>query len=137
MASLPATIDAKGLPTNYSVLIDAEGPIDPGAPAIQGRPPIPAGTVGSPMAVDVQVVDLDPATTYHYRFRGRPRKADNHVLGPEGTFTTLPPLAAVPPVVKKRFRLRRGNVKLGKLTRRSKRLKAEGRRACLRRRWSR
>lgn len=126
VATLPATIDAKGLATTYSVLVDTKSPVNPGAPSISGRPPIPVATVGG-QAVAVQAVDLEPATTYHYRFRlySSTEESSKEVLGPEGTFTTLPPLAAIPPTAgKRRFRLRRGNVKVGPLTRRSKRLKA-------------
>ena len=125
VASLPATIEAKGQLTLYSVLIDNKGPINPGAPSMKGRPRIPATAVGG-QGVVVQAVDLEPATTYHYRFllRQISETANNEVLGPEGTFTTLPPLPPVTAVAKKRFKLRRGNVKLGRLTRRSKRLKA-------------
>ena len=95
VASLPATIEAKGQLTRYSVLIDNESPINPGAPSMQGRPRIPATAVGG-QGVVVQAVDLEPATTYHYRFllRQTTETSDNEVLGPEGTFTTLPPPAA-------------------------------------------
>jgi hypothetical protein len=125
VASLPATIEAKGQLTLYSVLIDNKGPINPGAPSMQGRPRIPATAVGG-QSVAVQAVDLEPATTYHYRFllRQMSETATNEVLGPEGTFTTLPPLPPAAAVTKKRFKLRRGNVRLGRLTRRSTRLKA-------------
>jgi hypothetical protein len=125
VASLPETIGMKGQRTTYNVLIDSKGPINPGAPQIQGRPLLPDTAVGS-QAADVQAVDLEPATTYHYRFllHQYTETTSNEVLGPEGTFTTLPPLSAVPTVTKRRFILRRGNVKVGRLTRRSKRLKA-------------
>ncbi len=116
-ATLPATIDPKGGGMEMSVLLDTKQIDDTKTPAI-GLRRIPAGTVGG-QSVNAQVVDLEPATTYHYRFALTQylETKVHQVLGPEGTFTTLPPRVLAQPVAKRRFRLRKGQVRLGPIRR--------------------
>ena len=118
-ASLPATIDPGGVASNYRLLIEAGAPATGASPAVEN-----AATVSgsNPQPALVNVVDLDPATTYHYRFTVEQQSGGANVLGPEGTFTTPPyPVAPIAAVRKKsRFRLRRGQVTIGRLTHRSK-----------------
>ena len=122
-ASLPATIDPGGVATNYRLLIAAGAPATGASAAIEN-----AATVSGPgpQPALANVVDLDPATTYHYRFAVEQQSGGANVLGPEGTFTTPPyPVARPSTPQKARFKLRRENISLGQLTRRSERLKAK------------
>ena len=52
VASLPATIDVKGVATDYSVLIDTKGPINPGAPVDER----PAARYRQPPSADRQSI---------------------------------------------------------------------------------
>jgi hypothetical protein len=122
-ATLPAQIDPKGLPAAYELLVDTASPVPIGFSGLRGNPRFPAGTVG-PQPVSFQLVDLEPSTTYHYRFAVQDTESPyREALGPEGSFTTLPvpPRTAITP--RTHFRLRARNVKLQNLTRRSKRLR--------------
>jgi hypothetical protein len=121
-ASIPVTIDPGGVASSYRLLIAAGTPATGASPAIEN-----AGTVSGPgpQPALANVVDLDPATTYHYRFAVEQQSGGADVLGPEGTFATPPyPTSAVSVLQKARFRLRKGQVRLGRLTRSSERLKA-------------
>jgi hypothetical protein len=122
-ASIPVTIDPGGVSSSYRLLIAAGSPATGASPAIEN-----AGTVSGPgpQRALANIVDLDPATTYNYRFAVEQQSGGADVLGPEGTFATPPyPMIAAEKVIQKaHFRLRRGNVRLGRLTRRSERLKA-------------
>jgi hypothetical protein len=122
-ASIPVTIDPGGVAGSYRLLIAADAPATGASPAIEN-----AGTVSGPgpQPALANIVDLDPATTYHYRFAVEQQSGGADVLGPEGTFATPPyPIAAVNVLQKARFKLRKGQVRLGRLTRRSERLKAK------------
>jgi hypothetical protein len=121
--SLPVTIDPAGVGTLYAALIAKGAPVTGAGPTIFASDVIPATSVG-PQPRAFQAADLEPGTTYNYRIAafhiGEPDS--NVVLGPEGTFTTpaLPVAAVASPTGKKRFRLRRKQVRIGKLTRHSK-----------------
>jgi hypothetical protein len=119
-ASIPATIDPGGVAGNYRLLIAASAPATGASAAIEN-----AATVSGagPQPALANIVDLDPATTYHYRFAVEQQSGGADVLGPEGTFTTPPyPVAPIDAVRKSRFKLRKRNVKVGKLTRSSTKL---------------
>jgi hypothetical protein len=119
-ASLPSTIDPGGVASNYRLLIAAGAPATGASPAIENATTISGP---GPQPAIANVVDLDPATTYHYRFAVEQQSGGADVLGPEGTFTTPPyPVPAMSPVRKSRFRLRRKQVKIGRLGHRSKTL---------------
>jgi hypothetical protein len=126
-ARIAGTIDAGGLEAYFGARIAVNGPVTAGSPFFEGRPVIPS-TAAGPQPIGVQVVDLEPGTTYRYRLAVEQSGAKgNEVLGPEGTFTTPAPpkpvLVAPMPVTKKaHFKLSKKLVSFGKLTRRSKRL---------------
>jgi hypothetical protein len=140
-ALIPVTIDTGGVYTNYFMRIAAGGPVTAASGKIGGRTEIEAGLTG-PQAGRLEVVDLEPSTTYHFRVGAEHGGSDsNEVLGPEGTFTTPPlptppestppgstPAASTPstaapsPTAKPHFRLRKGAIAIGKLRRSSKRL---------------
>jgi hypothetical protein len=118
-ASIPATIDPGGVASNYRLLIEAGASATGASPAVEN-----AATVSGsgPQPALANVVDLDPATTYHYRFAVEQQSGGADVLGPEGTFTTPPyPVAPIAAVRKKsRFKLRKGQVRIGRIGHRSK-----------------
>jgi hypothetical protein len=122
-ASIPVTIDPMGVNTNYRTVIAAGRPVTATEPSIFDPRVIPGSSSG-PQAVVVQVVDLEPATTYHYRIAAEQAAGNsNETLGPEGTFTTPPFPNTVPisgPGRSRFFKLRRRQVKIGKLTHDSK-----------------
>ena len=121
-ASIPVTIDAMGVDTYYKTLVAVGEPVTATEPAIFDPKVIP-GSGSGPRAVVVQVVDLEPATTYHYRIAAEQAAGNgNSTMGPEGTFTTPPFPTRTPVISKARFRLRKGQVKVGKLTRKSRTL---------------
>jgi hypothetical protein len=123
-ASIPVTIDPVGVDTYYRTLIAAGGPVSTTEPSLFHPQAVPGGSAG-PQPVVVQVVDLEPATTYHYRIAAEQNGGNsNETLGPEGTFTT-PPFPSMIPISgpgTSRFKLRKGQVRVGRLTRKSKRL---------------
>ncbi len=131
-ARITGTIDPGGVEVFFGALIAADGPVTGASPFFEGRPAIPF-TAAGPQPVAVQVVDLEPGTTYRYRLTaGQSGAKGNEVLGPEGTFTTPAPpkSAAVPPAAvvvtkKPHFKLSKKLVSFGKLTRSSKRLKVK------------
>jgi hypothetical protein len=114
-ATLPATLDPAAQSATYFALIEPGAPVGESSPAIFAPDTLTAGA--GPQAAEVRVVDLEAATTYHYAFVVEQQGGGSTVLGPEGTFTT-PPY----PTARARFRLRRKLVRVGRLTRRSKRL---------------
>ncbi len=120
-ASIPVTIDPMGFDTSHRALIAVGGPVSTTEPSLFDPRVVPGG--GGPQPVVVQVVDLEPATTYHYRIAAEQNAGNsNETLGPEGTFTT-PGLPRVVPVVSRtRFKLRKGQVRVGTLRRSSKKL---------------
>jgi hypothetical protein len=122
-ASIPVTIDAMGVDTYYRTLVAVGEPVASTEPSLFDPRLVP-GSGSGPRVVVVQLVDLEPATTYHYRIAAEQAAGNsNETLGPEGTFTTPPFPLAVPAVDKKtRFKLRKGQVRVGKLTRKSKKL---------------
>lgn len=113
-ASLPATIDPGSLGAAVALYIE------PGAPVTGNSPRLELGVLNPPGAqpVTAGVVDLEPATTYHYRFSADQQSGGGEVLGPEGTFTTPP----YPGPAKSHFKLKRKMIKVSRLTRRSKTL---------------
>jgi hypothetical protein len=123
-AELPFTIDPAGVSTGYRVLISADQPVKRGGLSYaEGGESIPA-LPGGPTPASAQVVDLDPGHVYHYRVNAYHLVAGGtSVLGPEGTFATPPDAAPLAPISKKRFRLRRGQIKVGPIRRRSKKLR--------------
>jgi hypothetical protein len=133
-ALIPVTIDTGGIYTNYFMRIAATGPVTNASAFIPGRTEIEEGLSG-PQAGRLEVVDLDPSTTYHFRIGAEHSGSDfNEVLGPEGTFTTPPippsptppgstPSVETPPAaVKSHFTLRKGAIAIARLERSSKRL---------------
>ncbi len=119
-ARVPMTIDPEGPSTAYGILLSTGTPVGDGAAFIEADDSTPPGS--DPLALAINVVDLDPATTYHYVVFAR-QSLGNEAHGPEGTFTTPPlavPISGV--AAKKRFKLRRKLIRIGKLTRRSKKL---------------
>ena len=113
-ASIPATIDPGGGRRQLPPADRGRRAGDRGSAAIEN-----AATVSGsgPQPALANVVDLDPATTYHYRFAVEQQSGGADVLGPEGTFTTPPyPVAAARTRVQKaRFKLRKGQIRIGRL----------------------
>jgi hypothetical protein len=126
-ARIGASIDPTGQASDYFALVSTTGPVTSASAFIFGKE-IETG-FSEIHAVGVDVADLAPATTYHYRVGSRHDGTDsNEVLGPEGTFTT-PPFAvpaasatAAPKPVKPHFKLSKKSVSIGKLTRSSTKL---------------
>jgi hypothetical protein len=119
---IPFTIDPRGVPTSYALFLNTSGPIVDGPFVADSQDPSPGAAAG-PQPRSLEVVDLDPETTYHYRIAALQGIAEGtRVLGPEGTFTTGGPRPVPIAATGKRFRLRRRNVRVGRLTRRSKKL---------------
>ena len=125
-ATIPATFDPAGKEISYRLRITPGAP-ETGSGALFGtllENEIPAG---APREGRVSVVDLEPATTYNYRFIANQAEGGNAALGPEGSFTT-PPYPEKKAVKHKMFRIRRSMLKIGRLTHRSHALKVAGRR---------
>ncbi len=121
-ATVPFTIDPQGKETRYHLLLSTSGPVGDRVVQIGPEGRIPAGF--GPVGASVSVVDLEPGTTYHYVVRAEQTEAGGtEVRGPEGAFTTPAVPQALQPAFKKRFRLRRGQVRVGPITRRSKKLR--------------
>jgi hypothetical protein len=120
-ARIPLTIDPQGKEVAYRLLVSAGTP-ENGAGTSMGSlmNVIPAG---SPSGGSIELVDLDPATTYHYRFSAQQLEGGNGTLGPEGTFTTPPYTAATSGQQPVHFKLQRKQIKLGRLTRHSRKLR--------------
>jgi hypothetical protein len=117
-ASIPATIDPGGIVSSYRLLIEAGAAATGASPAIENAATVSAS---GPQPALANIVDLDPATTYHYRFAVEQQSGGADVLGPEGTFTTPPyPVAPIAAIRKSRFKLRKGQVRIGRLGHRSK-----------------
>jgi hypothetical protein len=132
-ARISGTIDAGGVGAFFGARISAAGPVTAGSPFLEGRPEIPNTAFGA-QSIAVQVVDLEPGTTYRYRLSAEQSgPKGNEVLGPEGTFATpappKPPVASPLTVTaakkKTHFRLSKKLVSFGKLTRSSKKLKVK------------
>ncbi len=121
-AAIPFTLDGHGFETGYSVLISPNGPITPASPVVRNHQAYISAGLSGPQPATIQVIDLDPSTTYRYRIAATQEDTDlNQALGPEGTFKT-PPFVAV--TSRSHFKLSRKNIKLGKLTRRTEVLRA-------------
>jgi hypothetical protein len=122
-AAIPFKVDGHGFETGFSLRIAPSGPITAVSPVVStSDDEFPEGLLG-PQPEAIQVVDLDPSTTYHYRIAATQGDAHNNgALGPEGTFTTAPFVAVT--ASRSHFRLTRKNIKLGKLTRRTRVLRA-------------
>ncbi len=99
-ATVAATIEAQGLETSYALEL---GPDTSYGTSIYGE----AGYAVEPVGVSVELQDLDPGTTYHYRFVAI--NSEGRVYGADQTFTTPPysspimqpptvPLLAVPAI---------------------------------------
>jgi hypothetical protein len=83
-AAIPVTIDPQGVDTHYEMRISKSGSTEV---ATIGNGEVPAAASAQPGRIEV--VDLDPCTTYRYRIVASHRGSDeNEVAGPEGTFTT-------------------------------------------------
>ncbi len=122
-AALPVQIDTHGVETELLLSIATAGPITIASPILSNREDEIAAGATVPQSRTIQVTDLEPSTNYHYRLLAVQRTSDsNAVLGPEGTFTT-PPFVAVTSR-RSHFRLSRKDVRLGKLTRRTRVLRA-------------
>jgi hypothetical protein len=116
-ASLPAIIDPQGEGTVASVYVMKEGPVTLSSPRVFSTEF--ADALSGPRSEVFDLTDLEPQTTYHYRVSAIQTEG-NLVLGPEATFTT-PPLKS-PAAPRSHFTLRGKQVKIGKLTRRSKKV---------------
>ncbi len=99
-ATVAATIEAQGLETSYALEL---GPDTSYGTSIYGE----AGYAVEPVGVSVNLQDLTPGTTYHYRFVAI--NSEGRVYGADQTFTTPPysspivqpptvPLLAVPAI---------------------------------------
>jgi len=127
-ARIALSLDPNGQRTDYYALLSPSGPVTTASAFIQGGE-IETG-LGEVHGVAVEVTDLAPATTYHYRVAANHDGTDgNQALGPEGTFTTppfaIPSAKTATPAgkpIRRHFKLRRKSVALGKLTRSSKQL---------------
>ncbi len=80
-ATVAATIEAQGLETSYALEL---GPDTSYGTSIYGE----AGYAVEPVGVSVELQDLDPGTTYHYRFVAI--NSEGRVYGADQTFTTPP-----------------------------------------------
>jgi hypothetical protein len=120
-ASLPFTIETKGEAVRYRLYIEAGAPATPASPMLSLHEDEIGAGLNAAQLRTIPVTDLDPSTTYHYRLAAStPGPESGQVLGPEGTFTTGPKIATT---LRQHFKLRRGNVKVGRLARNSKRLR--------------
>jgi hypothetical protein len=126
-AAIPVTIDSHGVVTSYAMRIATAGPITLASPSISASTQIKGDILGSQFG-RIEVVDLEPATTYHYRiFAGHDGSDFNQKLGPEGSFTTSPLSAVLPPPpplppAERHFKLGKKSISIGKLKEDSKKL---------------
>ena len=111
-ASIPATIDPGSLGAAVALYVEPSAPVTGNSPRLEV---LGALSPSGPQPVTAGAVDLEPATTYHYRFSADQQSGGGEVLGPEGAFTT-------PPYPKAHFKLTRRLIKVSRLTRRSKTL---------------
>jgi hypothetical protein len=99
-ATVAATIEAQGLETSYALELGSD---TSDGTSIYGE----AGYAVEPVGVSVELQDLTPGTTYHYRFVAI--NSEGRVYGADQTFTTPPyaspivqpltvPLIATPPI---------------------------------------
>ncbi len=91
-ATVAATIEAQGLETSYALELGSDTSY---GTSIYGE----AGYAVEPVGVSVELQDLDPGTTYHYRFVAI--NSEGRVYGADQTFTTPPYSSPIvePPVV--------------------------------------
>ncbi len=91
-ATVAATIEAQGLETSYALELGSDTSY---GTSIYGE----AGYAVEPVGVSVELQDLDPGTTYHYRFVAI--NSDGRIYGADQTFTTPPYSSPIvePPVV--------------------------------------
>ncbi len=83
-AAIPATITPRGMDTLYEMRISKAGSADT---AVIGGGEVSAAA--GAQAVRIEVVDLDPCTTYRYRVLATHRGTDENALAsPAATFTT-------------------------------------------------
>lgn len=125
-AAIPAEFETQEKPLDIRLLVSKAGPVTAASPVIESleEGSIPSG-LAAPVSRTFGVIDLDPSTTYHYRFAAiQDIPGGNAVLGPEGSFTTPPatPGAKVTTTVKLHFVLTRRMVKVGKLRRGARKL---------------
>ncbi|HEU5106573.1 MAG TPA: hypothetical protein VFU11_12115 [Solirubrobacterales bacterium] len=84
VATIPATITPRSMDTHYEMRISKVGSPDA---AVIGGGEVSAAVGAAP--VRIEVVDLDPCTTYRYRIVASHRSTDeNEVASPAATFTT-------------------------------------------------
>jgi hypothetical protein len=118
-ARVPAIVDPQGETTLVTLYVLAGSPVTLTSPHVF---PLDGGLLtafGGPQTVTFNITDLEPATTYHYRVSAMQHEGKYGLLGPEGTFTT-PALKS--PAAKAHFKLHRKSIRIGKLTRRSKKV---------------
>jgi len=96
-ARIPITTDvgAPAQDTQVLVFIDDHGPISTTSPSVLRDYPIPAATTGV-ISTPIDLVDLKPATTYHYRVLAA---GSHNTLTAERTFRTPDVPDAVAPVI--------------------------------------
>jgi hypothetical protein len=133
-AQVPMTIDPAGIDTVYKLQIAAGAPTASASESatLSKEATIPGGATG-PQPATIELVDLDPATTYRFRVAATHVTGDgNGVWSPEATFTT-PALGGAPSAgptataasaraVRGPFKLRSSSVSVGELRRGSRRL---------------
>jgi hypothetical protein len=114
-ASVRVVIDMGGVDGTGGIYVQREGP----ATLTSQRVSLIGTLSGStPHDSAFNLTDLEPGTTYHYRVGVvQALGPHNQTLGQEGTFTT--PALNGPPAGA-HFKLKRKQIKIGKLTRRSK-----------------
>lgn len=129
-ARIPITTDV-GTPaaqTQVLVFVDDHGPISTTSPSVYRDSPIPGSTSGT-VPVPIDLIDLEPSTTYHYRVLV---VGAYNTLSDERTFTTpapqappttvvVPaPAAPVTPKVTRYFLIAKNLVTVGTVSRRSR-----------------
>lgn len=139
-ARIPVTTDVGSPAANTNIEVDFGDPAHPGTYpfAVSALANVPSSTTGQ-VTVPVDLVDLKPSTTYHYRVLVR---ATYGVLTEDRSFTTpAPPAPPTPPTttttttttpvtttpakpivitIPKAFKLAKGQVTIAKVTRRSR-----------------
>jgi hypothetical protein len=117
-ARIPLTIDPAGVDTTYFAELSAKGPAIDGAPTVGAlTSQFVKGTASGPQATELDLVDLPPGATIHYRILAEHIGSDNNFAVGGDTALKVPPIP--------RFKLRKGQVSAGKLGRGSSKLRVK------------